>query len=503
MASSLIEDSCELFAHLPSFLPGLLEGETLFSWSARYHRLSGNALAEVSSRQLFGNPRAGLRHDFPSGLDCYAAITQGLFGDTRSLAIERTLLGYYAPFLPIHTLAKALAQMRGTSPSKLKTTLGLMPSRVGAHHPLKACVRCMTEDFGKHGVTTWHLEHQWPSVWICVRHREPLRHLLRSAHPKELRTWLLPEDIHGEDWSFTGRRDRLYLDCLMSIADTSSHLVRNITPPIDVRLARYTYLVGAKSRGWLTSDGSLRLQEVRDAFLKQFAKIQDVPAFSVIGEVHSSHGGILGLLMRAYPGHRHPVKHALLVAFLFTSFDEFITTYGNVKLHVDEHGVETLPDLVKSSQRAKLGRLVETTNASVSSAAKALGVPVGLAVRWANKDGVQYKKRPRVLTAELERRLVDLIHQGKEYAEIAAETGVKKSFIRNYLARNAYLRQIWHRRRLEALRASQRQAFTRVLNANPGTPIKRLRLIPGNGISWLVRNDRDWLVRNLPMLKMV
>jgi hypothetical protein len=491
----------ELFKELPAFLPALTEGETLFSWSARYHRLSGNALAARSSLQLFGSARAGLRHDLPYNLDRFAEITGGLVGHPAALAAERTLFGFYAPFLGVETRRKALGVMQGASAARLKSLLGLLSSRVGAAHPLKACPDCIREDHRKHCVTRWVLEHQWPSVWICRKHRRLLMHLRSSAQPREFRRWLLPEDVCEADWGSPVSHNRLCAARLLSIADASAGFVAHPEHSYDVKLARYTYLVGAKSRGWLAPDGSVRLQELRRAFLEHYAAIENVPVFSLVQAVQSEHGGLLGMLMRQYPGRRHPVKHALVVAFLFGSFDDFLATYRDAQEYAAQVGADNLHRLLCGAERAKLRRLVEAEHKSVSAAARDLGLNVTVAIQWASRSGVQYQKRPKVLTGESESHLRLLIQAGKEYAEISREMGIRKSFIRSYLANDTVLRQFWHQRRREKLRESHRKALLGLLEAHRGVPLKKIRLIPGNGFSWLARNDRDWLVQNLPMLR--
>lgn len=100
-----------------------------------------------------------------------------------------------------------------------------------------------------------------------------------------------------------------------------------------------------------------------------------------------------------------------------------------------------------------------------------------------------------------ENHLRILIQAGKEYAEISREMGIKKSFIRGYLANDKALRQFWHQRRQAKIRESHRKALLGLLEAHPGVPLKKIRLIPRNGFSWLARNDKDWLVQNLPMLR--
>lgn len=100
--------SCDLLDDLPVNLPSPTSEETLFSWCALYHRLSGNGLAADSHFQLFGKRVPGLKHDFPNGLANFCMRTRYALGAPESLALERTLLGYYASFASSRIYRRAL-----------------------------------------------------------------------------------------------------------------------------------------------------------------------------------------------------------------------------------------------------------------------------------------------------------------------------------------------------------------------------------------------------------
>ena len=159
---------------LPAFLPSWLPGETLYSLCSRYHHLSGNRLAADTCLQLFTAQDAGFLHDFPSHLESFVARTQGVLGSVDVLARRHTLLGFYTPFRRERDVTEAISVMASDSVQDLKFRLGLPSSRVGADHPLKGCPACIESDRRTEGVSYWHLEHQWPSVWVCREHDQLL-----------------------------------------------------------------------------------------------------------------------------------------------------------------------------------------------------------------------------------------------------------------------------------------------------------------------------------------
>ena len=74
----------------------------------------------------------------------------------------------------------------------LKAQLGILASRFGGSHPLKACAACMAHDLAGFGVAYWHVDHQYPGIWLCPIHNE----ILRVANVKSTGVirfgWILP-----------------------------------------------------------------------------------------------------------------------------------------------------------------------------------------------------------------------------------------------------------------------------------------------------------------------
>lgn len=198
----------ELEGHF-DFGPGLLEWlpvETLYSLISRQHRLSGRRLAAETCRIFFGSTRGGSQHDFPTCLDALAIRTGGLLGSAAEIATHSTLFRYYAPFKSQTTVESCVAAMRGTSLGSLKFKLGLLTSRFRAHLPLKYCRPCVEGDAEAEGSACWHLEHQYPGVWVCSQHQLPLEEAAVKANGVGRHLWLLPADVAIQQRPVRGSR---------------------------------------------------------------------------------------------------------------------------------------------------------------------------------------------------------------------------------------------------------------------------------------------------------
>lgn len=484
-----------LFDDLPISLPSMVEGETLYSWCARYHRLSGNAIAGHSCAQLFGVRRPSLKHDFPRNLSDLCTRTRNCLGVPEALALERTLLGYYAPFISLSRYQRvldALCNQRAVEPKHL---LGLMASRVGASHPLKACSKCIQHDLDELGFSRWILEHQWPSVWICRRHGIPLRRLASSAQPRDLRDWTLPEDHSDGDWEHLSEFRPSSIEKLTHIASVSAGIAQISTVFDDDRL-RIAYRQGARERGWVAFDGSLRMLVMTRHLMICYGDLATMPGFGFLTEADPNGGGVIGLLTRRYPGMHHPAKHAALIAFLFESVDHFIDAYRTAT----EPEARDDADIVLGNCREHLRRLVELEKWSVTRAAKATGIPPGQACRWLTSVGVPYDHRPRMLSDQAKARLSSMLKAGDDYDQIAKGIGLKKSLVRAFAASNRSLRDAWRARRFERLRERHRVRAMELFNTMQGASIKALKSVKGNGLTWLERHDREWLSKAAPTL---
>jgi hypothetical protein len=391
--------------------------------------------------------------------------------------------------------------MLGTSVAKLKTDLGLMPSRIGAAHPLKACRECAAEESHRLGFAMWHAEHQWPSVWICRQHSAFLQALRNEKQLKSLRRYELPDDVHKDEWPTTEFSAPGAKKLLLKLSTFSNDLIGGKTPArYRPEIVRYAALTAAAKRQWIAPDGSMRFHQIRDAFMDYYRGLESVPGLGFLITVEKDHGGPLGTMLRQYNGVRHPLKQILLICFFFESQSAFHDAYQSAIAEMEGGNVSRFGVPPNLEWRKRLKRMVEVERKSMNQAATSLGIPLPLAIRWANKDGINYNRRPRILTVETEKALRDLILTGMAADEIVRIAGVKRSFLRSFLAKDFPLRDIWRGKMFEKQRESRRRAFLVLLEKQRGLPMALLKRIPGNDFAWLSRNDHDWLSRNLPHL---
>ena len=373
-----------------SFLPVFLPGETLYSLCARFHCMSGNRLASTTSHQLFGVRDAAMLHDFPAHLSTFEARTRGLLGNVESLSHNRTLLKFYAPYQPAKRIKAGVEALAGAGIDRLKFRLGLPSSRIGAAHPLKACVKCVREETDMYGGAYWHLLHQHPAVWICPKHSELLMRSTGKSRTLNKLQWVLPHTMGDDDWKFLPSQLNHHSLLLTRLTKFAAGILSCTKLELEPHSLRQSYLRGAKAAGWLTRTGNVRFRFVRQEFLRLTAALVNIPEFCFIESVNGSSGGFLAKLLRNPRSHLHPVKHFLVKALLFEDWPNFWDCYTEM-VEVSYKSTMAASTGSRADPRVDaLLMLVAAGEKSLAQAARDLDLPYDVARYWLKRAGVVY-----------------------------------------------------------------------------------------------------------------
>jgi len=479
-------------------LPEANDGELLYSWCARFHRLSGNQSARETSRQLFGNSTAGLRHDFYGCLDEFQRKTDSLLGSAEEIIHQRSLASFYFPFIS-HEAERKFRRivLQGTGASA-RHLLKLSRSGLSAP-PLKSCPDCIHEDLKEHPISWWRTRQQWPTSFVCHIHHCPLMVCETETRRSALADWYLPD----LDSKLSRKNYRIgqnkAIELLLRLEQWVVTLATTSSTRYESNLLRHTYLLQARKLGWLSPDGSVRLMKLRDAFFEQHAPLLSEPTFSFIHDTLENHFGFLGLLLRQYPGQRHPLRHFLLMAFLFSEPSDFLRSYREVIHQMDAGGQDALNNQLGETY-SHLRTLVKNAGYSVTSAAKILDISVKQATRHLESQKIEFKRRPRIVGTYTEKQLIEMLKRGESRRQIIQTLGIRASFIKDYLAKEPELKKSWEDIHFLRKRDEFRDQFLKTLAAFPTMPIRQLKRIPGNGFQWLYNNDRNWLKLHLPAI---
>lgn len=480
-----------------------LPDETLFSFSSRYHRLSARLRAEWTCRALYGAARGGLAHDLPDNLDAFVDRTQSWLGaDAEVLIRQRTILPFYFPFRPPADADAAVAALRGPGIGSLKFRLGMLTSRFRAHHPLKACPRCMAEDVESACVAYWHLAHQYPGVWLCTRHNELLLESTMKSSGIGRFDWHLPSSANLVlliPPTSDSRMEESLRDLLQGFATAAQSLAtlpRNFHFAAEVLVRAHSSQ--AVARGLAVRSGRMEAHAKASLsnFLKPLARVPELAALAVPVDKAAAQFPYLRDPARALT---HPLRHISHLLWLYGSWDVFLAAYQRQMDTEDQQLFGDPPPFVAATApedpriRTFLD-LVENQRSSVTRAASQVGIDTKTGMAWAARMGITSSRRPKKLVSAVHLELLRALRLGCDKRDAAERFGVSVETVTTTLRTEVGLHDAWKCARLEARRKTERRVWQRLLRGNPGAGMKTLRWMAAATYAWLYRNDRAWLV---------
>lgn len=476
-------------------LPILHPSQSLYSWCGMTHALNSMCATDTSNA-LFGNPYAGLRHDFPSNLDVLCERTGHLLGDARSIAQHHTLLGYFLPLVEPARAESILTRVSKRSIPQLKMQLGITASRLGGHHPLKGCRACFAAAGQDTGDAFWRVDHQLPSSFVCRLHGTLLATAWDPVTPVHRRRWLLPLGEPACTWvEQPGINDRQFpvLDRLQSDSCAFSRLSAG---HLDACRLASAYRAGMRESGLATARGNLKLGKLVRLLRDHYAGLEQLPGMKVLVSINDEWPGLAAALSRRVPRPGHPFKHLLLISCLFESWDAFRRTYDSSH---DARMAEPRPARSDplAAQRLEFRRLVADQNMSVREASAQVGVSTTSGVQWAKQHGLAYTARSKALTLRVESAIRRRLCRGEPVDGIAKAASVSVTTVRRLLGSNRETSQLRQACMTSRKRDAARKAFSTLCSRNRGVPLSSLRSVKGNSYAWLYRNDREWLVGQL------
>jgi hypothetical protein len=435
-----------------------LRDETFFSLVSRHHQLWGHVTSAQTCQLMFGSARAGVHHDLPNSLGVFAQRTNALLGDVDSIARERTLLNFYAAFAPPDETANAVACMSGASVAHLKLRLGILTSRFRANHPLKACPQCMEQDLRETGWAYWHLKHQFPGVWMCTAHQQPLLQSALKANGVERFQWLLPRlaDLHSAS---AKSPETASCSLLLSLAELIEYLVQSgAFQPLLLKDLYEVYREEFRSRGWVAGAASLRTGQIATAFFNYCEPLRCIPEFASLAQDEEGMATQLGRLLRPPRSGTHPLRHLLLIHWLFGTAQRFDLAIKSRGAHTQSTAPnKVLPGFAVNDPRmGYLHRLIQEEGQSVRKAASLVGIDPQTALMWAAKAGIAISRRPQKLSTDVRAKAIRELRKGADKGQVASRAGVSIETITRLLLSDANLHAEWSQARSEKVLGKSR-----------------------------------------------
>lgn len=472
-----------------AFCPEIYDGETIYSWLARWALRSGMPSSQVALKHLIGYGHEQLMSLLPSYVQPLAVASKH---PVYELLHKHTAIDYFRPFSEPHVFENVVNSMGKGNTHSAFSQLSITASRVTDPTEIRFCPVCAAHDYATYGVTFWHVEHQLPGVIACAQH-----HVMLCGVIKSRSRLLLPPHVELTSYPPSAPSVAVRLSLL-----SSELLLSGIKAPCNERLV-FAYRVLLADKGFASHNLSVRQAALR-ADLERFW-------YPVMGD--SSVNSIFQLgsqqqfptcMVRGYATQRHPLKHLLLIGALFETVHEFLAychhadvIYDNlIKRH--QKAPKMSQQLTRSTYQQKAVALLRQ-HYSLRRIVQVLGGNVTTIKLIALKHGIHINRRAHKLFATERRDIWRKLVVGLSVQDIAKNIGCSLAAIQQELRSYPELPELRRKIRFYQKRAEHRAALIKTMNSMVAPTRCQIQSAARASYTWLYKHDKDWLYAHLPL----
>jgi hypothetical protein len=466
---------------ITQFAPRVYENETIYSIASRsvLNDISGSVSQGIEN--ITGSRSIQLDAIFPSYLAKLAAHTRI---ELDVLICDFSLLPYFSLFAPEQARCNAVRALQNGNSSTAFKSLGLLANRINENKYHRFCPRCAVEQDFTYGEAYWLRHHQLPLVNVCTTHKCDLEQMPRK------RKQLVFPDIYRSPVSSNN-------EVALKLAEISQSLLG--MPRFDLPKLRLCYAIRLIDKKLATTK-SLNIAGLRMQ-MRKYYETQALDVGTLLNETNE-HGYPANLFYAKNAAH-HPLKHVLLIAFLFNHFGDFIVSYTNaseatkVALEARKAVSQTELDNVRRSD------VITTLRSGVSLRQTIRHAKVSAATvrNIAGNIGVSLNRRSQTLPQMTHRAIIIKLMVGLPTAFIAKQLGCTRSKVEQVLTGQPEIKRLRQQVRFyERRKLARKNVLSIIGKLNKGS-IKGLKEHCYSHYIWLYKNDRSWLAKKIESIK--
>ncbi|WP_417228452.1 TnsD family Tn7-like transposition protein [Amphritea sp.] len=468
-----------------AFCPRIYEGETLYSWLARWGLRSGMPSNRVALKYLIGFENVQLTSSLPSYAMPLAEVAKL---QVHKLVHNHTVIDYFQPFSDADVFRAVVEDMVKGDTQSVHTRLSIVASRVTDPPELRYCVICAANDYMKHGVTLWHLEHQLPGVTACACHGVLLIGVAKARYQL-----FLPPEFELTPSPFIAS------PAAVRLARLSSELFRlKEHIPSNARLV-FAYQVRLVEKGYASINLTVRQESWRKELEQFWSSILDDPSIKSIFSL-SKRVQFPACMVRRQVTQHHPLKHLLMIGALFETVSDFIDYCQCADSVLDNLAIRHADGLPKPREFKHWKESLELlrNGSSLRQVAVKMGCSVQLLKSLALRNGIDVNRRTQKLFATERRAIWRKLVVGMSAEAIAEDVGCSAGAVHHELRSYKELKDLRRKIRFYSKRSEHRGKLKKVM--------RRLAL-PSRGqvqskarvsYTWLFKHDKQWLYQQLP-----
>ncbi|MBU2115372.1 MAG: TnsD family transposase [Gammaproteobacteria bacterium] len=459
-----------------TFHLSLQSNETLYSGLSRIAINMGYPTAGMALKELLGSQHKQLPSAFVSVIPQLSELT----GIDRYTLIERhTVLPLFHSFVSEDVYKLAQAELVNGRTTLLDKLLSTSANRMKLSGQMRYCPLCCKEQKDEYGYPYWCIEHQLPGVYICQRHQQPL--FTVNVDRKRL---VLPGN--GEP------NPAGYSEVLMNLAEFTEDAWRMPLSNYSGQRLRQCLRMKLSKEGFVTDCGRIRQQKWQSVFLNNWLPAEAVTEIAALLRNDAK----LYLQSFFYGENKvlSPLKHLLVMANLFDSWQDFKVYYQQF----DNHQPEMQKQVLMSNSTTRAIRYLPNEHGSLRSFAKRLNCSVITAKKIALQQGVKIDRRPQQLFGAERDLIKQLLKDNLSTANIASKIPCSVAAVEQILAQNPDIAIQRKEVRKATTQQKHRKTIRVALASNAAIRRTDVQKIARAAYTWLYKNDSEWLYQQLP-----
>jgi hypothetical protein len=458
-------------------LPISLPDELLLSRLIRYVTVSSDKGDDVACR-VFGSRKVSIHPFLTARLD---QLARWSLESAEVMLFQQTLAPLFLFFLPNYADRLKRSMLVGDGAEAHRASQ-LSLFGCGNSLCLKWCPVCAQQDLRQYGVAYWHRTHQIPGVTACVFH-PVLLETLELVRRQRIIAELLPTIVD---------QPRAAFDVEVQVARFGFKLLQVITggiPRVDTAL---TYRSKLSELGFITAQHRVRRKTLMEEFcvdIKYYRPGPDTPF-----PRHPHDYRYLSQLLDFNTSH-HPFRHLLFAYWLFREPQQMLSTKHICAESLQPIFLESLEGVISTEQQClQLLRqqysLIEIYHLTGKSRC--------YLKRLALLNDIPLKLKPKKLTGECQKKIIELAYAGMHRKAISARCGVGIGSVEQVISSQPGL--VKHRKlcHWESKRRRCRLEITKYLRLHPRAHRKDCKVQCNAAFFWLYLNDPVWLDSALP-----
>ncbi|MFD3318191.1 TnsD family Tn7-like transposition protein [Alteromonas macleodii] len=452
--------------------------ETIFSFIQRVVVMDAAATEKKAAKRLFNSSSLQFFSPFPSFIPRLAELSDF---SANEWIDQHTVLPAYRAFTPIQKYEEAYRNLENGEGEKVFKALSLIANRQCQTGRLNYCPQCAIDDSSIIGIAHWHVCHQFPGAYQCKHHRCRLvtvavsRHRFDSWPSLSVKSTLRATTIEERLTRFTEFFHSRGQSFVASLQDV--------------------YLQRLAEKGFLTRHSHIRLRSLRQCMLSTYEQLLHHSEISSIFDC-SRVPHYPTCVIRKQASVLSPLKHLLLLAFLFKSPEEllnFISGQRNEKKAVE---AKTINSNEVDDTESIVSLLTE--GESLRRTSQAIGRSVAYIKKLAIKEGLGFESRAQRLFSTERRLIAFLLLAGYPTDVIARKFECSKGAIEQVLSQHPDIVQLRKLRRYFDKRQEMRSSLLATKDCLQKPRRQDIKKMNNKAYMWLFKNDKDWLYNHLP-----